>query len=166
MFALRLSRATRFLALSVVAAAISHAGIVTVTPVVTPNGGLFHYDYSIANQTGNDLAVLDIAVTPGPDTVVNLVSPLGFLTAYDAGLGLVSFLEDSGTFGASPLSGFAFDSRIGLGSSNFTATFFDGTVASGPTGGPTAPEPASTALFAAAGVVFLGWRVRQSTLRL
>src|SRR5215467_13093227 len=98
------------LALSIIASGIVHADII-VTANVTPNGGLFQYDYSIANQTADDLPVLDIAVTPHI-TIGDLTAPTGFETAYDSGLGLVSFLENTASFGSTPLSGFMFDSSV------------------------------------------------------
>ena len=70
------------LALSIIASGIAHADVI-VTANVTPNGGLFQYDYSIANQTANDLSVLDIAVTPDI-TIGDLTAPTGFETAYDS----------------------------------------------------------------------------------
>jgi hypothetical protein len=161
MFILRTGRIPKFLALSFLAIAISQAGDVTVTPVVTPEGGgLFDYDYTITNETGNDLPVLDISVTPGL-TIQDLQAPAGFLTAYDSGLGLVSFLEDTGAFGPTPLSGFEFDSSVPPGPTTFTATFFDGSTTTGTTQGPVVPEPASFTLFAAGGAVMLFLRRRR-----
>jgi hypothetical protein len=74
MSTLRTVRILRTLALSIIALGIARAGTVsvpegtiTVTDFVTPNdptAGLFQYDYTITDGTGQ-LAVLDIAVTPG-----------------------------------------------------------------------------------------------------
>ena len=54
------------LAFSLFAVAAAHASTVDVSVDVTPiSGGLFQYDYTIADGTG-ELFDLDIAVTPGP----------------------------------------------------------------------------------------------------
>jgi hypothetical protein len=53
------------LAFSLFAVAAAHASTVDVSVDVTPiSGGLFQYDYTIADGTG-ELFDLDIAVTPG-----------------------------------------------------------------------------------------------------
>jgi len=138
---------------------LSIADPITVTPVVTPIAGpAFEYDYTVTNMTGLDLPVLDIAVGSGAP-ISGLTAPAGFESAYDPVLGLVSFLEDSSVFGATPLSGFLFDSPIGPGPTTFTATLldanFDVSTMSGPTTGPvtaasTVPEPGSAYLLAGA----------------
>jgi len=125
------------------------AGTVTVSSMVTPVGDLFHYDYSIANTTPNDLFLIDITV--GGSTIDNLSAPAGFKSAYDPGLGLVSFLEDTGLFGPVPQSGFSFDSPNSPGPGSFDATLVDSAGAfsmiSGTTTTPT-PEPAYLPLIA------------------
>src|SRR5437870_2875031 len=70
---------------------------VTVSPTVTFSNGLFHYDYSVTNTSVNDVFLVDVHVTQQGDTVQNLMAPAGFQAAFDPGLGLVSFLEDTNT---------------------------------------------------------------------
>jgi len=156
----------RVLTLSIVASAIAQAGVVTVSAVVTPGSGLFQYDYSIANGTADDLFDLDIAVTPGI-AITDLSAPAGFDTAYDSGLGLVSFLEDTASFDSTPLSGFIFDSSIAPATTTFTAQLLDSDFDIIPTPGTTtgpvaaaAPEPASLTLCALCGAALLFWRKR------
>jgi hypothetical protein len=146
-------------------AVAAHAGTITVTPSVTTAGSLFHYSYTVTNGTGNDMAVLDIAVIPGAGTIQGLATPSGFVSAYDSVLGLVSFLEDSSFFGPSPVSGFTFNSRFGPGSTTFTGTFTDGSTLTGATTGPVAaltavPEPGTPALLAGALAAVFFWRRR------
>ena len=93
----------------------------TVSPTVTPNAGLFTYSYSVANNTPDDPFVIDIPVPKG-NAITSLMAPAGFISAYDSGLGLVSFLEDSSLFTSTPTSGFSFVSPTGPGSAMFAAT--------------------------------------------
>jgi hypothetical protein len=132
------------------------ASPITVTPVVTPIGPAFQYDYTVTNMTGLDLPVLDIAVGTGAP-ISGLTAPAGFDSAYDPVLGLVSFLEDFNVFGTTAVSGFIFDSPLGPSPTTFTATLLDAnfnvSTMSGPTTGPvaaTVPEPASMYLLAGA----------------
>ena len=167
MSTIRTVRMFRIFALSLFAIAMAHADSVDVTVDVTPvSGGLFQYDYTIADPTG-DLFDLDIAVTPGT-MITGLTAPGGdsptsaFNTAYDSVLGLVSFIQNLGFFTATPESGFQFDSPTGPGDTTFTANLaLDGiTVQTGDTQGPVAsatPEPSSLALCVIAGAaVVLG----------
>lgn len=140
------------MALSTLAASLGQAAPVTVTPVVTPSGSLFRFNYTITNGTGLDVPVIDINVARGTGVILNLAAPVGFLTAYDPTLGLVSFLENTAVFGATPLSGFTFDSRLPAGASSFTATFADGSAMSGATMAPV-PEPTALSLFGAGGIL-------------
>jgi len=124
-------------------------------------GALFQYDYTIADGTGQ-LAVLDIAVTPGI-AISGLTGPGGpadFETAYDSVLGLVSFIENNSVFTAAPESGFIFDSSVAPHASTFDATLFDGTTGSASVQAPVVPEPASLTLFALGGAALLFWRKR------
>jgi hypothetical protein len=153
-------------------------GPVTVTSAVTPiGGGLFQYDYTVADGTGL-LAVLDIAVTPGV-AISNLTAPGGssaFTSTIDTvGSGsteqeFVSFLENNGVFSASPEDGFMFDSPVPAAPTTFGITLFDPNVAPATAGGiqgPVTPEPASLMLFASglAGLVFLRKRLLASRHR-
>jgi hypothetical protein len=140
--------------LLLVSSAVAVGGPILVSPVVTQNGSMFHYDYTISNATGLDLAVLDIAVRAGL-AISGLEAPFGFESAYDPGLGLVSFLENTAVFGATPLSGFAFNASLGPSSTSFKGTLVDGksnvSTMSGSTTGPAGagvPEPGSLYLLA------------------
>jgi len=168
-------RMGRIVALSMFTAALSQAGTVvtvdgpiSVTSVVTQSGSLYEYDYSIADGTGL-LAVLDIDVTPGI-SITGLTAPGGssaFMTAYDSGLGLVSFLDNNAVFPSTSESGFIFYSPIAPMATNFGVTLFDGTTGTADgIQGPVVPEPASTTLFLFGGVVLLFWRKRMTASRL
>ncbi len=131
---------------------------VIVTPTVTFASGLFHYAYSISNPTTSDLFDVDISVptdaSAGTTVVQNLTAPLGFIATNDSVSGLVSFLEDTSTFGASPKSGFAFDSPLRPGGANFYANLAPPgsnqiNTQGGRTQAPTTPEPGSLAVFGA-----------------
>ncbi len=127
------------------------------TPTVTLVNGLFHYDYSISNTSPNDLFDVDIHVLSGAGVVTNVFAPTGFMTAYDSGLGLVSFLEDSSAFTPVPLSGFGYDSAYGPHTSTFDGSYLDLTsgnivTASGNTTSAV-PEPGSIALIGAFGTM-------------
>jgi hypothetical protein len=169
MLTLRTAQILRALTLSIVVAGIAHAGVVDVTVVVTQSAGLFQYDYSISNGTANDLFDLDIAVTPGIG-ITGLTAPTGFETAYDPGLGLVSFLENTASFGATPISGFIFDSSIAPSQTEFAANLQNPSTlkivtTSGSTQGPVVtPEPASW-LLPLVPTALLFWRKRSLAYR-
>ena len=138
---------------------------VLVTGAASPvsGGALFQYNYTISNNTPNDLVVVDIHVTPGMGSIVpgSIIAPNDFVSAFDPGLGLVSFLENTVPFGAAPLSGFSFRSNLRPGNSTFDATQLTPagslTVSSGSVTsavGAAVPEPGSLAwlgVFAAGG---------------
>ena len=134
---------------------IAHAQV--SAPVVTLLGnGLYHYDYSITNTSADDLFDVDIQVMPGAGVVTNVSAPVGFMTAYDSGLGLVSYLEDTSLFTAAPLSGFTYDSGLAPMTSTFNANFAPLAGGITTTTGSTVaavPEPGSIALFASMGAV-------------
>jgi hypothetical protein len=151
------ARIVRSFALSIVVLAAVRAdtimipeGSITVTSSVTSVGPLFQYDYTVADGTGL-LAVLDIDITPGIG-ISGITAPGGpaaFATAYDSGLGLVSFLENGAVFTSTPEAGFIFDSTVAPGASSFGVTLFDGTTASGNVQAPViVPEPSGLALCA------------------
>jgi hypothetical protein len=133
---------------------------VVVSPTVTPNGNLFHYDYSVTNNTGNDLLLVDVQVLTDPLTIQNLMAPSGFQIAYDSGLGLLTFLEDSSLFGTAPVSGFTFDSSVKPSFTTFAGLVLDGNGGfihvSGNTLGPV-PEPGSLTLLCALGSGGIVW---------
>ena len=141
---------------------VMQAALITVTPTVTPDGSLYEYDYSIINNSGDDLPVLDIAVAPGT-AILGLTAAPGFDDAYDPVLGLVSFLENTNVFGPTALSGFIFESPFAPGATTFDATLLDAnfnvSTAGGPTIGPVAattiPEPGYLPLLAFGVPLFL-----------
>jgi hypothetical protein len=134
------------------------AGPITITDTVAPLGPLFQYNYTIANTSGDDLAVLDIAVTPGI-SITGLTTPAGFSDAYDPILGLVSFLENSSAFGPAPISGFIFDSSLAPLPTTFNGTLLDSNfnvvTIGGSTTGPVVPEPGYMLLLVFAVPLFL-----------
>ncbi len=135
---------------------IAHAQVL-VTPIVTKTAGLYHYNYSISNTSTSDLFDLDIVVpsdaAAGFPVILNLTAPSGFVATNDSVLGIVSFLEDTGTFGTTPQNGFAFDSPLSPGRSGFTANLSPPsggiTTFSGATQAPVTPEPGSVAIIGA-----------------
>lgn len=135
----------RSLLFSVIGCAAAYGAPIIVTPAVTTVGSLFHYNYTITNPTGLELAVLDITVARGAGTIQNLVVPVGFSKQFDSVLGLVSFLEDTSTFGATPISGFMFDSPFAPRATSFNGTLLDANFnlsnMGGTTQGPAVPEP-------------------------
>jgi hypothetical protein len=176
MSTLRTVRILGTFALSIIAAGVMQAGTInlaegaiSVTDIVTPIGPLFQYDYTVTDGTG-ELAVLDIAVTPGI-TISGLTGPGGpadFETAYDSVLGLVSFLENNSVFTSTPESGFIFDSSVAPSASTFGVTLFDGTTGSGSVQGPVlaaTPEPSSLTLCVLGGAALLFRRKRLLTRR-
>jgi hypothetical protein len=161
---LRRMQYIRLLRIAAVLCAVLIPGIVraqvSVTPTVMFDGTLYHYDYSVANLTAFDLAVVSIAVASQPDAVMNPTPPPGFLISFDAGVGLVSFLEDADpatteTFAAgTAVSGFRFDSVFPALPTTFEALDLAGNTFSGSTLGPVGPggvvpEPGANALLAA-----------------
>ena len=132
---------------------------VVITPGVSVVSGLYQYRYAITNTSPtDDLFDISFHVMPTPDAVQNIVTPIGFKSAFDPGLGLVDFVEDSSFFNTGiPVSGFGFTSKFspgnGLVDSNFlsasTANIF--TITSRtltPTG--AVPEPGAWAFLSAA----------------
>jgi hypothetical protein len=143
------------------------AALITVTPTVTPEGSLYEYDYSVINNSGDDLPVLDITVAPGT-VILDLTAAPGFDDAYDPVLGLVSFLENTSVFGPTAISGFIFESPLAPGATTFNATLLDAnfnvSTLGGPTVGPvaatTTPEPGYFPLLAFGVPLFLFLRRR------
>jgi hypothetical protein len=124
---------------------------------VTFSSGLYHYDYSISNTSASDLFDLDINVptdaVAGTQVIRNLSAPVGFQSADDSVLGLVSFLEDTSSFTATPQDGFVFDSPFGPNNAVFTANLAPAaggiTTLTGQTLAPATPEPGSMAVLGA-----------------
>jgi hypothetical protein len=119
------------LAAYIAAGAIGLAGSaqaqVIVSDTVTQSGGLYHYDYTVTNDSASDLLFLDIAAPPDPTAVQNPMAPAGYDISFDSGLGLVSLLEDTDPFfnpqffGPTPVSGFTYDSPFAPMDTTFTA---------------------------------------------
>ena len=142
------------------------AALITVTPTVTPDGSLYEYDYSIINNSGDDLPVLDIAVAPGT-AILGLTAAPGFDDAYDPILGLVSLLEDTNVFGPTATSGFIFESPLAPHATTFDATLLDANFNVSTLGGSTigpvpasAPEPGYLPLLTFGVPLFLFFRRR------
>ncbi len=128
--------------------------VVIVNIDSTPTGtGTFLYSVFITNDTVNDLAVVSLIDGPTFDSFIapSLMSPSGFSTSYDSGLGFVDFIEDSsaftsgGTFGA-----FTFESMAAPGTAftMFEALDVMGDSVSGMT--TVVPEPGTFTLAALA----------------
>ncbi len=135
---------------------MASAATITVTPSVTTVGALFKYSYSISNTGSDDSFLIDIPVS-GP--ILSLTAPAGFKTAFDSGLDLVSFLEDTSMFGSTPRSGFFFESPFAPSPVQFQATLLSNTTGnlytlSGPTSAPV-PEPGYFPLFLLVGTAWL-----------
>ena len=133
---------------------------VVATPTVTLNGsGLYHYDYTIFNNTPDELLDVSIhvlPVMPGESAVFNLTAPTGFNAFYtDPGAGLLDYVEDTpGIFApGATFSGFTYDSFIAPQTSVFDATRLDlingGLVSTTDATIAAVPEPGSMALLGA-----------------
>ncbi|MEJ7607634.1 MAG: PEP-CTERM sorting domain-containing protein [Bryobacteraceae bacterium] len=151
------------LALTVLLMAPSHAGAasITVTSSTTVQGALYRYDYAISNSSIPDLLSVTLSVPAQANAVQNLMAPAGFSAFFDAGLGLVDFVEGSRAFTVgSTIAGFSFASPFQLGATNFTALSLDSNQNPVITSGTTSavPEPASMGLFAAGLAILLSAR--------
>jgi hypothetical protein len=130
----------------------AHGATVNVVPTVANlGGGMYEYSYNVSYTGTDDAFLVDISVPANPGAVTNLMAPSGFNYQFDSVNGLVSFLENTSTFTATPTSGFSFESPDGPGSATFVASVLDSTLnistISGSTTAPVVtPEPASLAL--------------------
>src|ERR1043165_6568316 len=64
---------------------------------ITPlGGGLYEYDFSILNTGPEDIVLVTITDAPLGDPLIagSLVTPPGFLSSYDSGLGFVDFIAN------------------------------------------------------------------------
>jgi len=144
------------------------AGPVLVEPMVSTSNGLVHYNYSITNNSPLDLSVVTISVINSPDAIQNLVAPTGFNANFDAGLGLLDFLENTQSFTTgTTVSGFQFDSPFGPNASSFTALALDATSGliefSGSTSAPAAsavPEPSTFILMLTSSMLLIASRIK------
>ncbi|HAB16461.1 MAG TPA: hypothetical protein PLX89_19065 [Verrucomicrobiota bacterium] len=88
---------------------------ILVNGIATPVGsGVFHYEFSVNNTGADDYVVVSLVDAPLGDPLIDpsLVSPLGFVSSYDLGLGFVDFIGDTDSFTpGTHISGFSFDSR-------------------------------------------------------
>jgi len=157
------ARAVRPGALLLFASILAHAALVTVNPSVTSiGGGDYKYAYSISYTGTDDAFLIDISVPANPAAVYNLTVPAGFEDQFDSVNGLVSFLENTSTFIATPTSGFSFDSPDAPGTASFVASVYDSNfniyTISGSTAAPVAtPEPSYLCVLgfmASAGIAF------------
>ncbi len=148
------------------ASVLTHAAVITLSPTVTSiSGGMYKYAYSISYTGTNDAFLIDISVPKDPAAITNLTVPSGFTDQFDSVNGLVSFVENSSTFTATPTSGFFFDSPDAPGTEPFVASVYDSnfniSTITGSTIAPlVTPEPSSLylLLFMAPACFFLNRR--------
>lgn len=103
----------------------------SVDALVEPLGGSFRYGFTVNNAGPDDYLLVTIYNAPLGDALITstLAAPLGFQAAYDDGLGLVDFVEDTSFFAAGTSAGlFSFESLSG------PSSFFDVFVALDPLG--------------------------------
>ncbi len=172
---LRKSGAWRLAVAAVVTAAAATAASVTVNPTVTPISGGYNYSYTISetitDATTDDVFLIDIPVAPDPAAVTNLMAPAGFTTAFDSGLGLVSFLENTSFFSSTPEGGFSFDSTYKPGTVTFEASVLSTananiyTVSGLTTSAAPVPEPSYTGLFVCLAPAILLYRQFRRTFQ-
>lgn len=135
----------------------ARAALIVQSTVTPAGGGLFHYEFSVTNNTIDDVVFVSIDAVPGDLNIgASLVTPVGFLGSYDSGLGLVDFLEFTDLFAiGTTRSGFSFDSAFGPGAGRFdtfTALTSNLSALDGPIDTvvvvPGVPEPTTAALLA------------------
>jgi hypothetical protein len=104
---------------------------VTVSDLVTPNGALYHNNYTVTNSSSTDVLLIDITAPADPSAVQNPAAPAGYGISFDPGFGLVTLLEDTDPlnnpqfFGSTPVSGFQYDSPFAPTGAIFTAYAVD-----------------------------------------
>jgi len=137
------------------AASVCHAALMVEATVQPLSGGLFHYEYTITNDTPDDVVLVTITDAPtNEDTNITntLAAPVGFLASYDFGLGFVDFLADTSLFGSmTTVSGFSFDSAFGPAAgffNAFAALTLNGDTPTGAIQRQVVPEPGTLALLA------------------
>ncbi len=121
---------------------------VFVTPTVTFNGSLYHYNYSVVNATADSLALIDLNGLPMvAGALTNFSAPDGYqiTNPYDFNVGIESFLpglDNNTAFGpGSTVSGFSFDSIFAPSAIAFDTTGDPGTPAGTTLGPAGAPVP-------------------------
>ncbi len=154
------------LAVCALALTTSARADVSVSETITSApGSLFQYNYTVANNTPDDIFILTLGNLPtGPNAVQNLAYPAGFQATYDSGLNLVSFLPDLGSssvFAAgTTLSGFSFQSPY-----KPLGTTFDTLSLNGEVTGNVTPEPGAFPLLCGVLATGLAFRRRARVLR-
>jgi hypothetical protein len=155
-------------------AGAAHAQVI-VSDLVTQSGGLYQYDYTVTNTSSSDVFDIDITAPADPTAVQNPTAPAGYGISFDSTLGLVSLLEDTDPifnpqfFGATPVSGFEYDSPFAPTAATFTAYSTDAfgniiVLASG----SVVPEPGALPLCAACtltGTLLFRRRISRRTQR-
>ena len=139
---------------------------VDVALAITPSGSTFQYSATVQNNTAIDLAIVSLTDAPPNDPLIagSLSRPPGYLGLYDAGLGIIDFVEDTLTFPAGLSVGpFTFESAADP--ANFFNTFtsidiegniFDGLLTvTGRTPPTTTPDGGSTVVLSLLGVCLL-----------
>jgi hypothetical protein len=89
--------------------------VLIVEDTVTPGVGVFHHEFTITNNTIDDVAVVSILDAPIGDPFIagSLIVPVGFMGSYDSGLGVIVFLGGTQLFAAGTTTGgFGFDSAF------------------------------------------------------
>jgi hypothetical protein len=133
---------------------------VEVDMTATPLVGKYQYDFSIFNNGGEDVVVVNINDAPNDPLIdATLVAPPGFLADYDSGVLIVSFLSDADLFAVgNTYSGFSFQS-LASPTANFKT--FDGlTINGNPFAGNVnlisgVPESGNTLVTASLGLLAL-----------
>ena len=75
---------------------VSRAALLVEATVDGIGGGLFHWEFQVSNSGPEDVVIVSLEAPPG-DTAIpgSLSAPAGYQAAYDAGLGIVDFIEDA-----------------------------------------------------------------------
>jgi hypothetical protein len=146
-------------------------GQVLLTPEITWDGSLYHYHYTLTNNTLSDLSLITIQTVAGADVALNPGAPDGFQLIYDSGNGLLSFApadpDNGGTMfeAGQAYSGFHFQSPLRPGWARFSALDVNGLKAFSGVASAPVPEPGSLAMLGALTVTGLIWWRRRSRLR-
>ena len=164
-------RITTLVILAVLAVVPARAQLI-INATATPVGGAFNYSYRVSNQTTTAVSVVTLAgFARTASAVQSLVAPSGYISFFDAPLGLLSFIEGSQVFAAGTVSSpFSFTSTFGPGAGSFEAVNINGDILLGttivasvpPVAGSAVPEPSTTA--AIAGLFLLGLVMRRKIL--
>ena len=133
---------------------------------------MFHYNYTVNNQTATDISVITLAgLFNSPNAVTNLAAPAGFVALFDPGVSLLSFFEGAKSFTAGGMfGGFTFDSPYAPGAGTYEAVTIFGdlidakaTVPSVIPATSAVPEPSTYALIGS--LLLFGLVARRKLLR-